>query len=605
MLFQNNFLGGTFMKMNYTFRKITAWTCIFAICSILTICPKTTSIAYNAHTQQEAVDWANAQIGNSLDYDGVYGAQCVDLIKYYYDYFGVADYARGNANAYMTNAIPDGWTRVYDNYQPGDIAVWKTDHSCGTCNTGSLGHVGIITSADSTGFNAVNQNFNNTSHCTHNWFWCSALACAIRPNYSNNNGGGNNSGNLSYSNLHTEFVDTWNAGLYGKIDNPNRLTVSEVGVWIWDSAGNLVVDHKESCGLKTSYVEQRLNIVGEALPSGLKSGETYSYQMYAVANGTTCKSSTERFTVVDDQGPVISNVQITNVTSNGYTVSCTVTDNYQVDRVQFPSWTALNDQDDIQADWGTNPSATGTKNGNTYTYEVKISDHNNESGRYHTHIYAYDKAGNQTSCHATNDTIVPEKVVATPTPVVTPEPTKTPVITPEPVITPAPVVTPEPTVAPVITPEPIIIPVPIVTPEPTMAPVITPEPVITSEPTETPVFTTTPEPVESPDTPSAPQETITKPKKVTVYSSISLSKKKMTVIWSLVNQANGYEIEYATNKKFTASKKVTIAQKWKSTKTIKKLTSKKKYYVRVRAYKLVDGEKLYGKWSSTKSCKIR
>ena len=135
------------------------------------------------HTQAEAVSWASAQIGKGLDYDGVYGNQCVDLIKYYYAYFGVADYARGNANAYITNALPAGWTRVYGNYQPGDIAVWKVNHHCNTCNTGGYGHVGIITSADSVGFNAVNQNFNNQSYCTQNWFWCSALACAIRPSF--------------------------------------------------------------------------------------------------------------------------------------------------------------------------------------------------------------------------------------------------------------------------------------------------------------------------------------------------------------------------------------------------------------------------------------
>lgn len=36
----------------------------------------------------------------------------------------------GNANAYISNNLPPGWTRVYSNYQPGDIAVWKTNHSC-------------------------------------------------------------------------------------------------------------------------------------------------------------------------------------------------------------------------------------------------------------------------------------------------------------------------------------------------------------------------------------------------------------------------------------------------------------------------------------------
>ena len=95
----------------------------------------------------------------------------------------------------------------------------------------------------------------------------------------------------------------------------------------------------------------------------------------------------------DTTKPVISNVKVTHSTT-GYTVSCTVTDNAGVDRVQFPTWTQAGGQDDIIADWETNTKARGTKSGNTYTYTVKASDHNSETGKYNTHIYAYDKAGN-------------------------------------------------------------------------------------------------------------------------------------------------------------------------------------------------------------------
>ena len=137
-----------------------------------------------AASQNDAVSWANAQINKGLDYDGAYGNQCVDLIKYYYAYFGVAGYAKGNANAYISNALPSGWTRVYGEYQPGDIAVWKVNHSCNTCSTGDFGHVGIIVAMDGTGFYAINQNFNGQSHCTRNRFNTSALACAIRPSYT-------------------------------------------------------------------------------------------------------------------------------------------------------------------------------------------------------------------------------------------------------------------------------------------------------------------------------------------------------------------------------------------------------------------------------------
>ena len=98
--------------------------------------------------------------------------------------------------------------------------------------------------------------------------------------------------------------------------------------------------------------------------------------------------------VKDDEKPVIKNVRVSDVSSTGYTVSCEVTDNMGVDRVQFPTWTVKNDQDDIQSNWVSSPAASGTRSGNTYTYRVNISDHNNERGQYLTHIYAYDKNGN-------------------------------------------------------------------------------------------------------------------------------------------------------------------------------------------------------------------
>lgn len=102
----------------------------------------------------------------------------------------------------------------------------------------------------------------------------------------------------------------------------------------------------------------------------------------------------------DSEGPVISNVQVSNVTNTGYDVSCTVTDPSGVDRVQFPTWTTLNGQDDLLSDWSVNSAARGTQNGNTWTFHVNIADHNNEGGDYLTHIHAYDKYGNSTSSSA-------------------------------------------------------------------------------------------------------------------------------------------------------------------------------------------------------------
>jgi hypothetical protein len=96
----------------------------------------------------------------------------------------------------------------------------------------------------------------------------------------------------------------------------------------------------------------------------------------------------------DRSAPVISNVSITNVTAAGYTVSCTVSDNWGISKVAFPSWTEANGQDDLASDFMN--TQTGTQSGNTYTFTVKASQHGNATGVYVTHIYAVDKGGNQT-----------------------------------------------------------------------------------------------------------------------------------------------------------------------------------------------------------------
>ena len=102
-------------------------------------------------------------------------------------------------------------------------------------------------------------------------------------------------------------------------------------------------------------------------------------------------------TLSDTTAPVISDVKVTDVNSGGYTVTCRVEDASGVSRVQFPTWTFANDQDDIVPDWVTNPRCGGTQNGTTWSFRVNASDHNNEEGWYATHIYAYDTAGNWSS----------------------------------------------------------------------------------------------------------------------------------------------------------------------------------------------------------------
>ena len=89
-----------------------------------------------------------------------------------------------------------------------------------------------------------------------------------------------------------------------------------------------------------------------------------------------------------NQAPVIESSEVTDVTENGYTVTCKITDDGGVSKVLMPTWTEKNGQDDLK--W-----YTASKNGDTYTLKVKTSNHNNEGGTYYTHIYAYDAEGKQ------------------------------------------------------------------------------------------------------------------------------------------------------------------------------------------------------------------
>ncbi|GEM_PF-4233426 len=232
------------------------------------------------HTRDEAVAWANSKMGQY-----VYNGQCVGLIYEYLDYLGHSELRyneNGGRNAcdFANASLPSGWSYVYGNYAPGDIAVWKTNYSSSSSSTGWAGHVGIIESCDNTGFNAYQQNRLGHQYVEKAWHLCTDLQCAIRPD--------------------------------------------------WPSS--------------------------------------------------------------DTTEPIVKDVVVSNVTSTGYTVSCTVTDSggSGLNRVEFPTWTIKNDQDDLKTPW-----PQGTSNGSRYTYTVKISEHNNEHGPYSTHIYGWDNAGNR------------------------------------------------------------------------------------------------------------------------------------------------------------------------------------------------------------------
>ena len=149
-------------------------------------------------------------------------------------------------------------------------------------------------------------------------------------------------------------------------------------------------------------------------------------------------------------------------------------------------------------------------------------------------------------------------------------------------------------------------PTPTPTPEPTPTPNPVPQPSTqpTQETQQQAAQQTAQQPSVKNDT-AAEQVSVAKPKSVSP-KKVKSAKKAVSVEWKKVGGVKGYQIQVATDKKFKKNKKTVTIKKQKTTKTtVKKLKAKKKYYVRVRTYKIVNGKKVYSSWSKVKSVKTK
>ena len=135
---------------------------------------------------------------------------------------------------------------------------------------------------------------------------------------------------------------------------------------------------------------------------------------YLYTDGTNIGGAgTVNVTNIDKTAPTFVSGEVKNLTTTGYDVYVYgITDTQSgVNRVQFPTWTNANGQDDIQSNWWepSNTVAKGTKqaDGTTWVYHVNIKDHKNEVGLYYTHVYVYDNLGNS-RCVFTPQITVPK-----------------------------------------------------------------------------------------------------------------------------------------------------------------------------------------------------
>ncbi len=97
----------------------------------------------------------------------------------------------------------------------------------------------------------------------------------------------------------------------------------------------------------------------------------------------------------------------------------------------------------------------------------------------------------------------------------------------------------------------------------------------------------------------------TKLGKVEGTKAVNKEGNKLYITWKTVTDADGYQIIYATDSKFTKNKKAVSVGASVYKKTVSKLAKNKTYYVKVRAYKLDDaGKKIYGSYSTVRKIKI-
>jgi len=109
-------------------------------------------------SQQIMVNWAKNNVYKWIDMDGIYGAQCVDLIMAYMKTFANFQ-IYGNAIDYLTNSIPSGWKRYYKgdtNIAPGDIAIWHWG------SWDKYGHIGIVIEVNNGLITSIEQNVDGT-----------------------------------------------------------------------------------------------------------------------------------------------------------------------------------------------------------------------------------------------------------------------------------------------------------------------------------------------------------------------------------------------------------------------------------------------------------
>lgn len=257
-------------------------------------------VGYTNHSQNEAVAWIRDRKneGWAKDYDGAAGPQCVDLIKYYFDYL-VGYHLNGNGYQFADRTdLPSGWYYT-STPSPGDIAVWKAYTGIAIYWTG---HVALVESVGNGTFNYVDINgatgragsgsISNTNPSTfiHPDFAPVPVTVSFTP----------------WSDDNYTYIRETDASIGMEINVLGGTCTSE-GMYLYDSNGSYLA----SASNPTHTLARVYFQVNAEMGYTLRGGATYKYKFYAVVNGQTYWSNEYSFTT---SPPAVTNINNCTVT---------------------------------------------------------------------------------------------------------------------------------------------------------------------------------------------------------------------------------------------------------------------------------------------------
>ena len=275
---------------------------------------------------------------------------------------------------------------------PAKGSVWWS-------SSGKYGHVAWVSSVDGNNVHIEEYNYGNNGNYHERVVAANSASGYIH--IKDIPVGNNPRGNLDNAEGRTNTVHV--RGWAFDLDAPGQSL--EIHVYIGGPAG---VGEGHNGIVANTYREDVNNVYGTGVYhgfdatiqtslSGIQTVYVYALNVGGGTDNPLIGTKTVNITK-DTTAPKISDVQVVDIDATGYTVTCCVEDAEGIAKVQFPTWTVADDQDDLAENWQNNPNCRGTQDGTKWSFRVNDKDHNYERGYYATHIYAYDNNGNM-ACH--------------------------------------------------------------------------------------------------------------------------------------------------------------------------------------------------------------